>query len=158
MHGVQENTSESPASLRQFQEVFPDYTTNEIDKLFCYLELRRYSVGETVWKQADPMEYMGFLVAGRLVVKRQGRFPGKNIILAILEKASMFGEMSVAASHQHSVTISALEETQAYVLSFDNAQKLFQKEPALAIKLLKKIVVICGLRLQHSGSRLAELL
>jgi CRP-like cAMP-binding protein len=158
MQGEQEKASESQISHRQFQEVFPDFTENEVDKLFCYLERRCYSQGAIVWKQGDPMEFMGFLVEGKLVVKRQGRFPGKNIILAILEKASLFGEMAVAASHQHSVTISAVEETQAYVLSFDNAQKIFQKEPVLSIKLLKKIVVVCGLRLQHTGSRLAELL
>ncbi|MBU0909219.1 MAG: cyclic nucleotide-binding domain-containing protein [Proteobacteria bacterium] len=138
--------------------MFPEFTENEVERLICYLELRRYAPGTILWKQGDPMKFMGLLVEGKLVVKREGRFPGKNIILAILEKGSLFGEMAVAASHQHSVTISAVEETQAYVLSFDNAQKLFQKEPALSIKLLKKIVVVCGLRLQHTGSRLAELL
>ncbi|MCK9293698.1 MAG: cyclic nucleotide-binding domain-containing protein [Desulfobulbaceae bacterium] len=129
-----------------------------MEQLITYLEPRHFARGEIVWQQGDPMDYMGFLVDGGLVVKREGRFPGKNIILAILEKGSLFGEMAVAASHQHSVTISAVEETLAYVLSFANAQRLFQKEPVLSIKLLKKIVVVCGLRLQYTGSRLAELL
>jgi len=158
MQGAQDKASKSQADKRQFHNLFPEFTENEVERLICYLELRRYAPGTILWKQGDPMKFMGLLVEGKLVVKREGRFPGKNIILAILEKGSLFGEMAVAASHQHSVTISAVEETQAYVLSFDNAQKLFQKEPALSIKLLKKIVVVCGLRLQHTGSRLAELL
>jgi len=158
MQGAQAKTAESPTAQRRFHQVFPEFTENEMEQLSSYLELRLFAQGEIVWQQGDPMDYMGFLVAGGLVIKREGRFQGKNIILAILEKGSLFGEMAVAASHQHSVTISALEETQAYVLSFANAQKLFQKEPVLSIKLLKKIVVVCGLRLQHTGSRLAELL
>ncbi|MBU4260302.1 MAG: cyclic nucleotide-binding domain-containing protein [Proteobacteria bacterium] len=158
MQAAQEKTSESQTAQRQFHNVFPEFMENEVEKLICYLELRRYAQGAIVWQQSDPLEFMGLLVEGKLVIKREGRFPGKNIILAILEKGSLFGEMAVAASHPHSVTISAVEETQAYVLSFDNAQNLFQKEPALSIKLLKKIIVVCGLRLQHTGSRLAELL
>lgn len=158
MQGAQEKASESQLSRRQFQEVFSDFTENEIDTLYCYLEARNYLPGAIVWQQGDPMEFMGFLVSGRLVVKREGRFPGKHIILAILETGSLFGEMAVAASHKHSVTISAVEDTQACVLSADNARQLFQKESALSIKLLKKIVVVSGLRLQHTGARLAELL
>lgn len=158
MQDTREKASASQISSRQFHEVFPDFTENEVDTLFCYLELRQYLQGAVVWQQGDPMEFMGFLVNGRLVVKREGRFPGKHIILAILEKGSLFGEMAVVATHQHSVTISAVEETRSCVLSFDNAQQLFQKEPVLSIKLLKKIVVVSGLRLQHTGSRLAELL
>jgi CRP-like cAMP-binding protein len=158
MQAAQQKTSESQTAQRQFHKVFPEFTENEVERLVCHLEPRHYAQGAIVWQQGDPMEFMGFLVEGRLVIKREGRFPGKNIILAILEKGSLFGEMAVAASHPHSVTISAVEETRAYVLSFAEAQKLFQEEPVLSIKLLKKIVVVCGLRLQHTGSRLAELL
>lgn len=158
MQGTQGKAPESQTAQRQLQQAFPDFTEKEIAQLISYLELRHFSRGETVWQQGDPMEYMGLLVAGGLVVKREGRFPGKNIILAILEKGSLFGEMAVAASHKHSVTIAAMEATQAYVLNSEKARQLFEQQPALAIKLLKKIVVVCGLRLQHTGSRLAELL
>lgn len=158
MHGAQEKASGSPISPRKFQEAFSDFSEREVDKLFCHLELRNYSPGTIVWNQGAPMEFMGFLVEGRLVVKREGRFPGKNIILAVLEKGSLFGEMAVVASNHHSVTISAVEETQAFVLSSVNAEKLFQAEPALSIKLLKKIIIVCSLRLQYTGARLAELL
>jgi len=158
MQGAQGKTSEPQISRRKFQDAFSDFTETEVDKLLSYLEILHYSQGEIVLNQGAPMEFMGFLLEGRLVVKREGRFPGKNIILAVLEKGSLFGEMAVVTSHQHSVTISAVEETQVFALSHENAAKLFQKEPDLSIKLLKKILVVCGLRLQHTGSRLAELL
>ena len=147
-----------PEALHKFQAAFPDFAESEIKTLFSYLEPRHYPAGTGVWQQGDPMEFMGFLLDGRFVVKREGRFPGKQIILAVLEKGSLFGEMSVAALQPHSVTLVAVDETAACILTHDKAQQFLQHEPLLAIKLLKKIVVVASLRLQHTGSRLAELL
>ena len=160
MQDTKEKSSEpQPAAERRFGQAFPEFTQEEIARLTGYLTLRHFTKGEVVWKQNDPSEYLGFLVSGALVVKREGRFPGKNIILAMLETGSLFGEMAVAATTgQHSVTLSAAEEAEAYVLSADKAGQLFDQEPLLSIKLLKKIIVVCGLRLQHTGLRLVELL
>jgi len=147
-----------PQVFQQFQAAFSDFTEGEIKTLFSFLEPRQYAAGTSVWQQGDPMAFMGFLLDGRFVVKREGRFPGKQIILAVLEKGSLFGEMSVAALQPHSVTLVAVDETTACILTHDNARQFFQNEPLLAIKLLQKIVMVAGLRLQHTGSRLAELL
>lgn len=147
-----------PQALQQFQAAFPDFTESESKTLFSFLEPRQYAAGTSVWQQGDPMEFMGFLLSGRFVVKREGRFPGKQIILAVLEKGALFGEMSVAVQQHHSVTLVAVEKTATCILTHDNARQFFQNEPLLAIKLLQKIVMVAGLRLQHTGSRLAELL
>jgi CRP-like cAMP-binding protein len=147
-----------PQALQQFQAVFADFAGSEVKTLFPYLELRHYAADSIVWQQGDPMAFMGFLLSGTFVVKREGRFPGKYIILAVLEKGALFGEMAVAALQRHSVTLAAVEHAAAYILTHDNAQRFFRQEPLLAIKLLQKIVVVTGLRLQHTGARLAELL
>jgi CRP/FNR family transcriptional regulator, cyclic AMP receptor protein len=151
-------TTADPQYPGKFQVIFPDFADGELKTLFSYFELRHYAAGETVWQEGDPMEFMGFLLDGKFVVKREGRFVGKYIILAVLEKGALFGEMSVAALQRHSVTLAAVEKTETCILPHNKAQELFRKEPLLSIKLLKKIVVVAGLRLQHTGARLAELL
>lgn len=158
MQGVRVNSADMKKLAIKFHEILPELSKEEIEKFFSFLEERRYSSGTVLWKQGDPTGYMGLLVEGRLIVKREGRFQGKNIILASLEKGSLFGEMSIVASSKHSITLSALENSETYILSYDNAQRLFRDEPALAIKLLKRIIVVTALRLQYTGARLAEIL
>lgn len=158
MHGTIENPSGKEKLHEKFHEILPEFTKDEFEKFILYLEKRHYAPGMVLWKQGDPAEFMGFLLEGRLVIKREGRFQGKNIILATLEKGSLFGEMASVISLRHTITLSVLEETEAYILTFVSAQRLFREEPVLSVKLLKKIVAVCGLRLQHTGARLAEIL
>jgi CRP-like cAMP-binding protein len=101
---------------------------------------------------------MGFLLQGKLLVKREGRFPGKLILLAILEKGTFFGETAISPLQCHTATLTAAVHSQAGILTREKMQELFEQEPALGVKFLKRIVAVGSLRLQHAGSRLAELL
>ncbi|MBI5557861.1 MAG: cyclic nucleotide-binding domain-containing protein [Deltaproteobacteria bacterium] len=158
MADVQEKIPEIQVSSRAFQETFPDFAENDVASLCHYLEIREFPEGAIVWKPGDPARFMGFLLHGKLLVKREGRFPGKLILLAILEKGTFFGETAISPLQCHTATLTAAVHSQAGILSQENARKLFEQEPALGIKLLKRIVIVGSLRLQHSGLRLAELL
>lgn len=158
MNDISAKSDECLAPLDDLKICFFGFEDNEIEVLCSYLECRHYSAGEIVLKQGDPGDFMGFLVKGKMVVKKETLFPGKHILLAILEDGSMFGEISLASLSVRSATVISVEDSATLILSHENADKFFSAHPDLGLKLMKNILAVVGIRLQKSGSRLAELL
>lgn len=149
---------DAEALSSQFQSCFSGCTTDEINKILPFLEYQVSSRGADLWKEGDSADFMGFLLEGKLVVKREARFPGKFILLAVLGPGSIFGETAIIAGQKRSVTLAVGEDSHFLRFTGNNAQLLFDAEPQLAIRLLKNILVVTSGRLNQAGIRLGELL
>ncbi len=137
---------------------FP-YLLPEECKILCeFLEYRKCAKDEVFIHQGDPGDFMGFLLSGKLAIKKETNFPGKFVLVAILESGSLVGEISVVEKNPRTATVVAMEESEILILPHSKTQKLIEENPLLAIKLLKKIIRVLGARLQRSSSRLAQLL
>lgn len=158
MNDCAPTSAECLAQLHDLKLCFPGFENDQLEVMLPYLQCRQFIAGEIVLTQGDPGDFMGFVVKGKMVVKKETLFPGKHILLAILEDGSMFGEISLASAHTRSATVVAVEDSATLILTHENADTLFKEHPALALKLMKNILAVVGLRLQKSGSRLAELL
>lgn len=137
---------------------FPYLLPEECRVLCEFLEYRKCAKGEVFIQQGDPGDFMGFLLAGKLAVKRETRFPGKFVLVAILGSGSLVGEISVVESNPRTARVVAMEESEILVLSHAKAQELLAENSPLAVKILKKIIRVLGARLQQSSARLAQLL
>lgn len=145
-------------SDKALAEGFP-YLTQEECKILCnYLEYRKCSKDEVFIHQGDPGDFMGFLLTGKMAIKKETSFPGKFVLVAILESGSLVGEISVVESNPRTATVVAMEDSEILLLTHDKAEHLLEEHPMLTIKLLKKIIRVLGARLQKSSARLARLL
>ncbi len=145
-------------SREELEAVFSFLTQEEVKALCPYLELREWPADSVVMRKGEAGDYMGFLVEGRLAVKKETGFRGKYILVAILEKGTMVGEISVILKWPRSATIVAMDQCRLLTLSGENMEKLTRNNPALSIKLLKRILYVMGLRLRQAGQRLSELM
>lgn len=137
---------------------FP-YLLPEECKILCgYLEYRKCNKDEVFIRQGDPGDFMGFLLTGKLAIKKETSFPGKFVLVAILEGGSLVGEISVVEENPRTATVVAMEESELLILAHAKTGKLLDDNPVLAVKLLKKIISVLGSRLQRSSNRLAKLL
>lgn len=137
---------------------FPYLLPEECKVLCSFLEYKKCTKDEVFIQQGDPGDFMAFLLTGKLAVKKETRFPGKFVLVAILEGGSLVGEVSVVEENPRTATVVAMEESELLILSHERAKKLTAENPQLAIKLLKKIIRVLGARLQSSSTRLAQLL
>ena len=146
-------------SYQQFKSCFAGFSESEFKKLCSCLQYRKYSANSVIWEKGDPADFMGFLVKEKMVVKKETAFPGKYILLALLEEGALFGENSISSpSHKRTSTLVTEVVSHALLLTNENAQNFFTDNPSLGVKLLKNIVAVTSLRLQQCDSRLAELL
>lgn len=138
--------------------VFSFLAEEEMGALCGYLFLKDYEAGAILMEKGDPGDYLGFLVSGKLAVKKETEFPGKYVIVAILESGAMVGETAVVEQGPRSSTVKAIENSRLLILTSDNMEKLSKDNPALGIKILKRILHILKLRLRQGGERLSKVL
>jgi CRP-like cAMP-binding protein len=140
------------------KKAFRFLVADEVGALCPYLELREWEQGAIVMQEGVAEDYMGFLIEGRLAVKRLTGFWGKQIIIAILEKGTLVGEGAFLNRGPRTTTVVAMEQCRMLVLTAAGMNDLILNRPMLAIKLLKHMLHIISLRLTKAGERISELL
>lgn len=142
----------------ELNDIFSFLSAAEMGELFAYLEFREWQPAEVVMKKGDSGDFLGFLVAGKLSVKMEAIFPGKFILVAVLERGSMVGEISVVEGGQRHATVVATEKSHLLLLSRENMELMLRQSPALGLKFFRRIIHVLGNRLCKASDRLATLL
>lgn len=147
-----------PQTGGELRSAFRFLDEQEIDRFCSALEVRRVPPNGFLMEEGQSGDFMGFLKKGRLAVKKETHFPGKHILLAVLDPGSMVGEISALEGGRRNATVVALEESEVLILTRDRLDALLAADPILGVKVLKRIIQVLGLRLQKADDRLANLL
>ncbi len=142
----------------RLEELFSFLSAGERESLLPLLERRVCKAGELLLRTGDSADFMCFVVEGKLEVKRETTFPGKFVLLAVLERGSMVGEVGVVEGDRRNATVVVAEESQLLVLSRGNMEKLLAEHPVLGLSLLRRIIHVLGCRLRRASDRLSRLL
>ena len=146
------------AQTEDIRKVFNFLSTEEIEELCSYLELREWQADAVVMKEGAAEDYVGFLIEGKLAVKNHTAYWGKHIIIAVLEKGAMVGEGAFIDSGPRSNDVITMEPSRLLTLSAPKMEELILNNPLLAVKLMKRMLFIMSLRLRKAGDRISELL
>ncbi len=149
---------ERDVSVDMLLQSFPALAAEECEELYAYLELQKFPKDATLMRQGDAGDCMGIVLEGSLAVKKETAFPGKFVLIAILEKGAMVGEIAIADKTRRTASVVAMEDSALLILSNKNANILFREKPAIGVKMLRRILKVVGGRLQLASARLAELL
>lgn len=142
----------------ELNDIFSFLSAGEMGELFPYLEFREWRPAEIVMKSGDLADFMGFLMEGKLAVKMEAIFPGKFILVAVLERGSLIGEISVVEAGRRHATVVATETSHLLILSRENMELMLNQAPVLGLKLLRQIIHVLGHRLGKASDRLSRLL
>ena len=78
---------------------------------------------------------------------------GEEIILAVLHKGDFFGDMSLLDGNPRSATVISNEDTILLIINRNNFEKVIEKYPQIALKLLKELT----LRLRRADELIGNL-
>ena len=140
------------------KKAFSFLSSEEVGELCPYLELREWEQDAIVMKEGEFEDYMGFVVEGKLAVKKQTGYWGKQIVIAILDKGTMVGEGAFIDQGPRSNTVVAMENSRLLVLTAQKMNDLILNRPMITIKLMKHMLHIISMRLRKAGDRISELL
>ncbi|MFC1827653.1 Crp/Fnr family transcriptional regulator [Thermodesulfobacteriota bacterium] len=146
------------AQTEDIRKAFNFLSAEETEELCSYLELREWQTDAVVMKEGAAEDYVGFLIEGKLAVKKKTGYWDKHIIIAVLEKGAMVGEGAFIDSGPRSNDVIAMEPSRILVLSAPKMDELILNNPLLAVKLMQRMLFIMSIRLRKAGERISELL
>ncbi len=130
----------------------------EINELCPYLRYKKWGKGEVLMNDGEQGDFMGFVLDGKLAVKKETSFPGRFTLIAILDRGAMVGEISAVDRGLRTATVSAMEDAGLLVLSCDDLERIVVEKPSLGFKLLKRVIHVLSLRQRRAYDRLSALL
>lgn len=133
-------------------------TKDEQKKVLPYLQEVHLAKGKSLFRPGDESDGVFFLEKGQLGVQTKTGFEDKKQVVALLDPDAPIGEKGVAENGKRGMTVIAIENAKLFHLNSNDFGKIERSDPIIAIKVLKKLLLISSLRLQSSSDRLAHVL
>ncbi len=137
--------------------IFSFIGDDDAEKVIPFFDSVDYPVGAVIFKEGEAGDFIGFVVSGKLEVKKQTEFKGNQLIIALLSSGALVGELSIFDQHKRSATVEAVEDTTMLILRNKALDALIQQHPYTGIKLLKGLIRILSLRLRKATERLTTI-
>jgi CRP-like cAMP-binding protein len=131
------------------------FNTENLKKIGSFFDCKKVREGETLWNEGDPCDYTAFIVSGRVEVKKETEFKGKQVVVGIYSKGAVVGSLCILDKSPRAITAVALEDVSLLIISKVNFEKLIETYPVLSIQLIKGMLLSVSRRLKASFERLA---
>ncbi len=141
----------------EIADLFYNMTESDLFELMQFFEYRQVPSGETLWHSGDSSDYVAFIVSGKLQVKKDTEFKGKQVVVGIYSTGTIVGELGLMENEPRSVSAVAIEDSVLVCLSRENFETLIDQHPELGVKLLKSMFLAVSVRLKKSFDRLAAI-
>lgn len=117
-------------------ELFADLELAELERVAASTPYRNYEPGQVIYRMDDPADALYFVRSG--LVKISKLFPnGKEAILGVVGQHDTFGELLLEPEERRPTQAEAIEDTRLIVLPRHELQRLLERKPALAMKLIR---------------------
>jgi serine/threonine protein phosphatase PrpC len=129
--------------------LFEDLTYQQLVRMMNVGRLGFTRVGDLLFREGDPGEDMLVVLSGQVVVTRGGAE------LVTLGAGAHIGEMSLVDDAPRSASASCVQEGRVLRISRDDFEEILRAEPALGVKLLRRIVSEMANRLRNTNAQLS---
>jgi CRP/FNR family transcriptional regulator, cyclic AMP receptor protein len=138
-------------------KIFSLIDDDEAEKIAPFFELTAYPAKTVVFKEGEPGDFIGIVLSGKLAVKKKTEFKGNQVIIALLGRGALLGELSIFDKHARSATVETVDNTTILMLRNNSLSALIQQYPYTGIKILKSFIRILSLRLREVTERLTAI-
>ncbi|MBW4553739.1 MAG: cyclic nucleotide-binding domain-containing protein [Aphanocapsa sp. GSE-SYN-MK-11-07L] len=132
-------STEAAIAFLQTVPMFEEIDSSCLRSLVGVLERVQFAPNQQIFKQGESGHLLYILVSGRVHVHID------HLTLAELTPGQAFGEMAVFDSQPRSAAVTALENSECWVLSQAQIHQVIDQNPAVAIALIK----VLGARLRR---------
>lgn len=116
--------------LRQWSRLLNVLNDEELERLIPLLSERQFKPRTTLFSAGDPAERVYLLLKGRVKLFQVAE-NGKEIILDIVGKGGVVGDMAIVENGERTACAQAIDETVAVTISWDDFSYFVQQSPRL---------------------------
>jgi len=140
--------------LKEKMQIFQLFNDDELDAFLPYISIAHYPAETVVFSEGDNDGFIGFVVSGKLQVKKQTEFKHREIVLAILTRGSFAGELSMIAKQKRTATIKTVEDSSLLILTREALDLFIKEHSQPGIKILRGIIRAMAIRQRMTSERL----
>jgi CRP-like cAMP-binding protein len=126
----------SAKAVLQKNFLFRGLQDSALERIAALATRRNYSKGAVIFSQGQPGDALFGVIAGQVRISASGA-AGQEVFLNIMEPGDTFGEIAVMDGLPRTAGAVALEDTSLIVINRADFLRLLEREPRLAIQLLK---------------------
>lgn len=143
--------------MKQELRCFSFLSSVELEEITPFFSCRVVAAREDLWRSGEADEYMAFIISGRIELKVDTEFPGKQVVVGVFSRGSVIGTSSVLNDQPRTTTARALETAGLVLLSRESFEALVEAQPQVGINLLKGVLLSETHRLSRAYARLASI-
>ncbi len=108
----------------------------DLRSLATKFQVVTYRKGEVLFREGEPAERLFLIDTGRVKLSIRSS-AGQELLIGVLGRGQIFGELSLLDRGPRAMDASAMEETRVFALPSDNFWTVLENRPALARRLLE---------------------
>jgi CRP-like cAMP-binding protein len=143
--------------MKQELRFFSFMEDEDLDQVGHYFECRQVSAGEKLWQEGEPGNFIAFIVSGRIELRKETEFKGRNVVVGVYSQGSITGELSILDQSPRTESAVALDQSDLILLTHNHFKRMMSEHPTLGNKLLRGMLLTVSQRLKKSYDRLASI-
>ena len=132
--------------------IFSDLDTDRLKQISLLGSRKFYKKDSTILHENETGSALFVIISGKVKVSRESD-DGKEVILSILNESDFFGEMAILDGLNRSAGVTAIEETELFLIQRTDFLNLLQDHPEISVSLLQELTR----RLRASDLRIKSL-
>ena len=133
-------------------EIFQDLSDQEMEEMDRSTTMSTCEPGRVFYGPDEAGEVLFLLKKGRVQLYRLST-EGKKLVVAVLEKGAIFGEMSLVGQGMHNTFAEAVDECTLCVMSRMDVERIVEEKPQVALRFLESMAI----RLRETEAKLEDL-
>lgn len=136
--------------------IFQDLSKRELQTISKILYERVYEACEFMFEMGQPGAAMFIIKEGEIHITRTSK-TGEELILATIGNGEFVGELALLDSSPRSASAYVTKQTVALAIFRSDLEKLFDSDPVLGYKVMRRLATIIGMRLKATNDLLINL-
>ncbi|MEW6409209.1 MAG: cyclic nucleotide-binding domain-containing protein [Nitrospirota bacterium] len=139
-------------SLLKQQVLLEDFDRTELDRIAQIVKRMSFKKGEFLFKEKEDTKGIYLIHSGKIEISKVTP-DGWKQTLAILGNGHFLGELSILERRRHEATAVAIEDTEVFLITKEDFEKMEREDAALASKIIKKIALIMSKNLRRMNEK-----
>jgi CRP/FNR family transcriptional regulator, cyclic AMP receptor protein len=122
----------------RYVPIFADLNEDTIEEISQLGRIKNYTKDAVILYEQESGTALFIIVKGQVKISRIGD-DGKEVILTILKEDDFFGEMAILDGFSRSANVTAMEDTEIFIIQRDEFIKLLETHPEISLALLTEL-------------------
>ncbi len=139
-------------SLLKKQILLEDIDKAGLEKIAKIVKRLSFRKGENLFKEKEDTKGLYLIHSGKVEISKVTR-DGWKQTLAVFSSGHFLGELSIIEKRRHEASATALEDTEIFLITKKDFEKMEEQDTALASRIMKKLVLVMSKNLRRMNEK-----